>query len=69
MKVNLKLLTPFLNRQTTKTVVHKADTRGDTNHGWLHSKHSFSFVNYYNHERIGFSALKVLFFQPLKSRQ
>ncbi len=43
-----------------QTVVHKADTRGDANHGWLHSKHSFSFANYYNPDRMGFGALRVL---------
>ncbi|MES2681216.1 MAG: pirin family protein [Bacteroidota bacterium] len=42
------------------TVLHKADTRGDANHGWLKSKHSFSFANYYNPERMHFGALRVL---------
>ena len=43
-----------------KTVLHKADTRGDANHGWLHSKHTFSFANYYNPERMHFGVLRVL---------
>ncbi|MDP5043519.1 MAG: pirin family protein [Leeuwenhoekiella sp.] len=43
-----------------KTILHKADTRGDANHGWLHSKHSFSFANYYNPERMNFGVLRVL---------
>ncbi len=43
-----------------RSVYHKADTRGDANHGWLHSKHSFSFANYYNPDRMGFGALRVL---------
>lgn len=43
-----------------KTVLHKADTRGDANHGWLHSKHSFSFAGYYNPERMNFGTLRVL---------
>ncbi|WP_442844613.1 pirin family protein [Leeuwenhoekiella sp. H156] len=43
-----------------KTVLHKSDTRGDANHGWLHSKHSFSFANYYNPERMNFGVLRVL---------
>ena len=42
------------------TILHKADTRGDANHGWLHSKHSFSFANYYNPERMHFGVLRVL---------
>ena len=44
----------------TKTIFHKADTRGDANHGWLHSKHTFSFANYYNPQRMHFGALRVL---------
>lgn len=42
------------------TVLHKADTRGEANHGWLHSKHSFSFANYYNPDRMHFGVLRVL---------
>lgn len=43
-----------------KTILHKADTRGDANHGWLHSKHTFSFANYHNPERMNFGVLRVL---------
>ena len=42
------------------TVLHKADTRGDANHGWLQSRHTFSFANYYNPERMHFGVLRVL---------
>ena len=42
------------------TVLHKADTRGHANHGWLNSHHSFSFANYYNPERMHFGVLRVL---------
>jgi len=42
------------------TVLHKAASRGDANHGWLHSRHTFSFANYYNPERIHFGMLRVL---------
>lgn len=41
-------------------VLHKAETRGDANHGWLHSKHTFSFANYYNPDRMHFGVLRVL---------
>lgn len=41
-------------------MLHKADSRGNANHGWLHSRHTFSFANYYNPERINFGALRVL---------
>ncbi|MTB52324.1 pirin family protein [Lewinella sp. W8] len=43
-----------------KTILHKADTRGNANHGWLESNHTFSFANYYNPERVHFGALRVL---------
>ena len=43
-----------------KTVLHKADTRGHANHGWLDSYHSFSFAGYYNPERMHFGVLRVL---------
>lgn len=42
------------------TVLHKADTRGNANHGWLNSYHSFSFAGYYNPERMHFGVLRVL---------
>jgi len=43
-----------------KTIMHKSDTRGKANFGWLNSYHSFSFGNYYNPERMNFGALRVL---------
>ncbi|MDB5211370.1 MAG: pirin family protein [Sediminibacterium sp.] len=43
-----------------KTILHKANTRGRANHGWLNSYHSFSFAEYHNPERHHFGALRVL---------
>ena len=42
------------------SVLHKATTRGQVNHGWLNSHRSFSFANYYNPERMHFGVLRVL---------
>ena len=42
------------------TVLHKANTRGNANHGWLNAYHSFSFGNWYNPERVQFGTLRVL---------
>lgn len=46
--------------RTMKTVLHRANTRGQANHGWLKANHSFSFANYYNPERMNFGVLRVL---------
>lgn len=43
-----------------RTILHKSETRGDANYGWLHSRHTFSFANYYNPERMSFGVLRVL---------
>jgi quercetin 2,3-dioxygenase len=42
------------------TILHKADTRGHAQHGWLESHQSFSFAGYFNPERIQFGMLRVL---------
>ncbi|WP_177762957.1 pirin family protein [Flavobacterium sp. I3-2] len=41
-------------------ILHKANTRGEANHGWLHSFHTFSFAGYRNDERNNFGNLRVL---------
>jgi redox-sensitive bicupin YhaK (pirin superfamily) len=41
-------------------IIHRADTRGIADHGWLKAKHSFSFAGYMNPERVHFGKLRVL---------
>lgn len=43
-----------------KTELIKSESRGKAEHGWLHSNFSFSFSQYYDPNRMGFGALRVL---------
>ncbi len=43
-----------------KIKIQHSSERGSTELGWLHSKHSFSFGNYYNPRRMNFGFLRVL---------
>jgi hypothetical protein len=43
-----------------KKIIHRADTRGYFDYGWLKTNHTFSFSSYYDPERINFGMLRVL---------
>lgn len=43
-----------------KIEIIRSEDRGRAEHGWLHSRFSFSFAEYYNPKRMGFGALRVL---------
>jgi quercetin 2,3-dioxygenase len=49
-----------MTSNTTTRIIHRGNTRGRTKISWLDSAHSFSFSNFYNPEKMGFRALRVI---------
>src|SRR6266571_8300494 len=47
--------------ETEPTIVKRAaSARGQTELGWLHSRHTFSFGNYFDPDQMGFRSLRVI---------
>ena len=40
--------------------IRKSEDRGKANHGWLDTRHSFSFANYYDPNHVQFRGLRVI---------
>jgi len=43
-----------------KAIIHKSESRGHFNHGWLKTWHTFSFADYFDRSRMNFGVMRVL---------
>lgn len=43
-----------------QTIIHRSEERGVGEHGWLHTRFSFSFADWYDPSKMGFGVLRVI---------
>ncbi len=43
-----------------KTIIHRGNSRGHSDYGWLDTRYTFSFANYHDPARVHFGALRVI---------